>query len=353
MRTIQVTLADDESVQLDPERVYMGEHCAARLAITLPARLCAGFDYYSLCFELMGCGNAIPTGNIYPLGNADENPMAYLDGNVIFCTLPEQLTACSYLRCQVDACKQEDGTCTVREKSAPFMLIFEHSVTGEAAPFFSFALGQLPSLQAQLDKMRETLQIDVLNWDQITGRPAFTPSEDSITAGKPLFLVEPGANDQSAQAATTQFVAQKTAQTLQLAQQTAQNTAHSVASALMQSLEDDVDIITRGMSATNHTIETNGGSVDVFAGGHNRIEIADGVENAQIVIRDDIDETNNFAAAFSFSVRMESETETQVEIVSAAENVIYFQTGFSFAPKQMHEVHVMDSMAATAVWSLE
>ena len=48
MRIIKVVLLDDETVQRDQSVVYMGEHRAAQLQVTLPQRLREGFDYYTL-----------------------------------------------------------------------------------------------------------------------------------------------------------------------------------------------------------------------------------------------------------------------------------------------------------------
>jgi len=161
MRSIKVELREDETAHVTPERVYMGEHCAARLEIELPQRLRAGFDYYTLCFDVMGAGRRVPLGNIYPAGGEGEEGLAYVRDGVIYCLLPDQVTQCSYVRVQAEACAQEDGRCVRLEKSAPFLLAFEDGIAGEGEPLSAFALGHMSELMAQLDHMRQTLRLKV------------------------------------------------------------------------------------------------------------------------------------------------------------------------------------------------
>jgi len=163
MRSIKVELREDETAHVTPERVYMGEHCAARLEIELPRRLCGGFDYYTLCFDVMGAGRGVALGNIYPIGGEGEEPegLAHVQDGVICCLLPDQVTQCSYVRVQVEACAQENGRCVRLEKSAPFLLAFEDGIAGEGEPLSAFALGHMSALMAQLDHMRQTLRLKV------------------------------------------------------------------------------------------------------------------------------------------------------------------------------------------------
>ena len=168
MRSIIVVLREDETAQVTPERVYMGEHCAAQLEITLPERLRGGFDYYTLCFDVMGAGRRVPLGNIYPAAEEEEEAenLAYVREGIIYCLLPEQVTQCSYVRVQVEAHVEENGRCVRLEKSAPFLLAFEDGIAGEGETLSAFALGHMNELMAQLDLMRQTLRLKVEGADE-------------------------------------------------------------------------------------------------------------------------------------------------------------------------------------------
>ena len=170
MRTIKVVLLDDEQAQVIPERVYMGEHRAARLEISLPARLQTGFDYYNLCFDVMGAGKRIPLGNIYEADDPSEFAgLAKMENGEIICELPESLTQCSYLRAQVEACCEENGLCTRLEKSVPFVIAFEDSIAGEGDVLSSLALGHTTKLMAQLDRLRRILRVEVQGAQDVIG----------------------------------------------------------------------------------------------------------------------------------------------------------------------------------------
>ncbi|MCL2194794.1 MAG: hypothetical protein FWB76_02460, partial [Oscillospiraceae bacterium] len=154
MRIIKVVLLDDETVQRDQTIVYMGEHRAVQLQVTLPSRLRNGFDYYTLSFDQMDKGNRVPIGNIYP-GDAG---MAYVQGGTIFCDLPQQLTSGNFVRVQAEAHRQVDGQCVAIEKSASFVLEFEQGIAGQGEPLQAFALGHINELMAQLEAARQTLE---------------------------------------------------------------------------------------------------------------------------------------------------------------------------------------------------
>jgi hypothetical protein len=153
MRNIKVALHNDESVVVKPGTVYMGEHHAVRLEVTLPKRLREDFDFYTLTFDPMDQGNRVPIGNIY---QGDEG-MAYHQNGVIYCTLPAKLTNCSFLRAQVEAHRQSNGECTAIEKSASFTVAFEHGIVGEGDTLQSFALGHITQLMAQIDAAQHLL----------------------------------------------------------------------------------------------------------------------------------------------------------------------------------------------------
>jgi len=153
MRIIKVVLLDDESVQRDQSIVYMGEHRAVQLQVTLPQRLCEGFDYYTLSFDQMDKGHRVPIGNIYP----DEEGLAYYQDGTIYCDLPQPLTNASFVRVQAEAHRQVDGQCVAIEKSASFVLEFEQGIAGQGEPLQSFALGHINELMAQLDAARQLL----------------------------------------------------------------------------------------------------------------------------------------------------------------------------------------------------
>jgi len=162
MRAIKAVLHDDGTALVTPERIYMGEHRAARLEITLPERLREGFDYYNLCFDVMGAGKRIPLGNVYPAGEDDGFAgLAWMENGEIFCELPQSLTQCSYLRAQVEACREENGLCTRLEKSPPFTMAFEDAVAGEGDALSAMALGHMDKLMARLNRMRRTLRVEI------------------------------------------------------------------------------------------------------------------------------------------------------------------------------------------------
>ena len=182
MRVIKVVLLDDEQAQVTPEKVYMGEHRAARLEISLPQRLRTGFDYYTLCFDVMGAGKRVPLGNIYEAGTGGDEPegLAWMKNGEIVCELPESLTQCSFIRVQVEACCEEDGACTRLEKSAPFRIAFEDSIAGEGDALASLALGHMTKLMARLNRMRRTLKIQVQGAQDVIG-PAVQRAEQAAS----------------------------------------------------------------------------------------------------------------------------------------------------------------------------
>jgi len=153
MRNIKVALLEDETVTIDPSYTYMGEHHAVQLEVTLPTRLQTGFAYYTLSFDPMDKGNRVPIGNIYP-GNEGT---AYYQNGVIFCQLPAMVTTCSFVRVQVEAHRQADGQCIAIEKSATFVIQFEHSIVGEGDTLQAFALGHITELMAKIDSALQSL----------------------------------------------------------------------------------------------------------------------------------------------------------------------------------------------------
>ncbi|MDR0531895.1 MAG: hypothetical protein LBG83_07525 [Oscillospiraceae bacterium] len=167
MRVVTVVLREDESALVTPARVYMGEHRAVRMEITLPQRLREGFDYYTIAFDVMGAGRRVPMGNIYAAQESSAEGMAWMQDGVITCDLPDSLTQCSFLRAQVEAHQEEDGRCVKLEKSAPFVLAFEDSIAGEGDALSAFALGHMNELMAQLHELRATLRMKVEGADEV------------------------------------------------------------------------------------------------------------------------------------------------------------------------------------------
>ena len=162
MRAITVVLHDDGTALVTPERIYMGEHRAARLEITLPESLREGFDYYNLCFDVMGAGKRIPLGNVYPSTEEDGFAgLAWMEGGEIFCELPQSLTQCSYFKAQIEACREENGQCTRLEKSPPFTVALEDAVAGEGDALSAMALGHMDKLMARYNRMRRTLRVEL------------------------------------------------------------------------------------------------------------------------------------------------------------------------------------------------
>ncbi|MDR2526046.1 MAG: hypothetical protein LBC83_07720 [Oscillospiraceae bacterium] len=164
MRTVEITLTADESVQMEQPVLYMGEHQAARLAIVLPPRLQADFDYYALCFDLMDRGAQTCTGNIYPGqapgANDPASADAWLEGGTLYCTLPGSVTCGSWLRCQVAAYCQNEGGCTKIERSAPFVLNLTGAVQGDCSQLTPFTAAEAERVLAQLDAAKNNLAVD-------------------------------------------------------------------------------------------------------------------------------------------------------------------------------------------------
>jgi len=208
MRAIKVALLEDEQVQVTPGKVYMGEHRAARLEIALPQRLQEGFDYYNICFDVMGAGKRVPLGNIYEAGAGGEEPagLAWMEAGEILCELPESLTQCSFLRAQVEACCEENGVCTRLEKSVPFVIAFEDSIAGEGDALSALALGHMDKLMARLNRMRRTLRAEIQGVQEAI-EPALLRSEQAAGAAEQ-------AAGEAAQAAAT--AAQKASEALAL-----------------------------------------------------------------------------------------------------------------------------------------
>jgi len=178
MRIIKVALHEDESVVVTPAAVYMGEHRAVRLEITLPQRLQTGFDFYTIAFDVMNAGKRIPLGNIYPKEEGTET-IAWMENGVIFCDLPDSLTHSTFVRGQVEGHREENGTCVLLEKSALFMLRFEDSIAGEGEAVSAFALGHMNELMAQINHMRETLRIKVEGVDDFV-QGGLAEAQDAI-----------------------------------------------------------------------------------------------------------------------------------------------------------------------------
>ncbi|MDR1465173.1 MAG: hypothetical protein LBJ11_07750 [Oscillospiraceae bacterium] len=193
MRSIDILLRDDESVEVSPAVVYMGEHNAAQLRVALPARLREGFDYYALSFDLMDAGKRALTGNIYPAGEegaaGDTLPGAVLADGIILYRLPEQLTAGAYLRGQVEAYRTQDGVCGSLEKSAPFLVSFAGGLAGDAEPLASFALGHMAELQAEIDRLLAALRTEIDLWTEARRR---IPTEDRLFGADGTVTLQPG-----------------------------------------------------------------------------------------------------------------------------------------------------------------
>ena len=184
MRIITVTLREDETAHVTPERVYMGEHCAARLEIQLPQRLREGFAYYTLCFDMMGAGRRVPLGNIYPAAEGEEpEGLAWVREGVIYCLLPGYVTHCSYVRVQVEAHAVENGHCVRLEKSAPFLVAFEDGIAGKGDVLSAFALGHMEELMARIDQMRQTLRLKVEGADEAI-EPLIARAEQAAQAAE-------------------------------------------------------------------------------------------------------------------------------------------------------------------------
>lgn len=308
MRTIQVTLLEDESAAVTPAIVYMGEHNAAKLEVTLPQRLREGFDYYTLCFDQMDCGRRIPLGNIYP----GEEGAAYCKNGVIHCLLPGILTHSSYVRVQVEACKQEDGVCTLLEKSAAFTLAFEDSLAGEADTLQSFALDHMSRLMAEIDAAKDSLA---------TQNSAI---DGSIVAQ--LLEIKGLAEQAAAQATAAAADAEASSERL---------------------AELEIAAGPGGLPVKNITLVA--GSSTATLQPNTRYHISVNNNNATIIL-DDSGCSAEFQQEFSFTAAVTSAYTSTTAVLKYLSGAEIRPGGIVLNPGKTYECSVLDSLALTADW---
>lgn len=294
MRTIEVALLEDESVRVEQPKVYMGEHRAAELAVTLPPRLLGGFDYYSLHFDLMDSGRQVRTANIYPgaepgdpEAEAEDGVTAWLAGDVLHCRLPKALTSGSWLRCQAAACVQAEGKCVRIDKSAPFVIAFEGGGGEDCEQLTPYTLGQVERLLAQLDGVKNKLSID---WESLSG-------------------------------ALKQFVRERLAAAM------------------------------AGCGAGVLTAETDGQLIPVAPGVLWRLEFAPGVTQAALVL-DDSEATPDYAPEFRLRVVPPEQGAPDLSLQCVGGEPVRMPDAFQFKAGRCYELNILDRMALAASWEV-
>ena len=356
MRNIKVALHEDESTTVVPNVVYMGEHHAAQLEITLPQRLRQGFDYYTLSFDQMDKGNRVPLGNIYP-GNEGQ---AYVQNGVIFCTLPEQLTNASFLRAQVEAHRQEGGKMVALEKSALFTVQFEHGLAGQGDTLQSFALGHINKLMAQIDYARERLNEPLMDQELQQLIQQITQTELAAVSDQLSNWAE--STIQAAMQATLDDVAAKIDEALrdlelpvldvaqlEQIQQMIELELAEVSDRLMGFLEDSLQAATSGV-VVQHIAAANNGNVTLMPNIRYRITMQG--PNVSIVL-DDAESAPDFAQEFSFVVQTPASGTPAVNIAYESGKELFPPQNFSVPePGKIYEVSVLDSLALVAQWEV-
>lgn len=338
MRSIKVVLHDDESVQVTPEKVYMGEHRAARLEITLPQRLLGGFAYYNLCFDVMGSGKRVPLGNIYAADEQDaQDPpaIAWMDNGEIVCELPESLTQSSFLRAQVEACMEEDGICTRLEKSAPFVLAFADSIAGEGDALSAFALDNMAKLMAQINRLRRTLRV------QVRG------AQEEIA---PLVAQAQQAAQQAEQAAERAEALGGEAQAQwQQIQNLLQQATSQVSDQLMAWWEEGLQSALSGVCVQHITAGEGATALTLLPGVRYRIAFEPGAERLSVTL-DDTEASAEFAQEFSLAVTMPDDSAPEIELMYLSGEELLLPADFVWTPGGVTELHVLDGLAAASRW---
>ncbi len=291
MRIIEVTLLADESVQVTQPKVYMGEHQAAELAITLPPRLSAGFAYYTLLFDMMDSGRQACTANIYPgepPTDAEESgTCAWLTDGVLHCTLPRTLTTGSWLRCQVAASVQAEGACVRVEKSAPFLIAFEGGGQEGAEQLTPYTFGEVERLLAELDSIKNNLSVD---WEAMSG------ALSSIIEG-------------------------------------------SMAGALA------------GCGAGSLTVEANGQILSLTPGVFWRLQFAPGVQQVEIVL-DDSDVPADFVPEFRLRVIPPAGGAPALYLHYIGGQPVQLPDHFLFRAGRYYEFNILDRLALASSWEV-
>ncbi|MDR3313899.1 MAG: hypothetical protein LBS96_05510 [Oscillospiraceae bacterium] len=289
MRTIEVALLADEAVEIAQPKVYMGEHLAAELAVTLPERLLAGFDYYTLCFDLMDSGRQACTANIYPgAAPAEEGgASAWLAGGVLHCTLPRALTAGSWLRCQVAACVQAEGDCVRMDKSAPFIISFEGGNPADAGLLTPYTAGEVERVLAELDALKSNLVVD---WD-------------------------------------------------------------AMSDALGGILREGMDVAMGGCNTGALTVESDGQLLPVEPGVLWRLEFAPGVSQATLVL-DDSGAAAGYAPEFRLRVTPPETGAPTLSLCYVDGQAVTLPDHFQFRAGRCYELNVLDHVALAASWGV-
>ncbi|MCR4615449.1 MAG: hypothetical protein K5756_04800 [Clostridiales bacterium] len=129
MKNVEISLNSDGSFSCSQDNIYVGEHMAVELAITLPEEMQTGFDSYALRLDPAGMCKVIVVKGIDELSENDE-ANTYISQGVIHCTLPGEFTGTPELFMQAEARREADNHVTYIEKTAVFSVKFEKSLVG-------------------------------------------------------------------------------------------------------------------------------------------------------------------------------------------------------------------------------
>ncbi|MCL2106673.1 MAG: hypothetical protein FWH26_06425 [Oscillospiraceae bacterium] len=306
MRTIEVILHEDDSVEVNPQRVFVGEHHAVRLAVTLSSRLSQEFDFYSISFDLMDQGRKVMTGNIYPSEN--DNAMAYLEQGVLYCALPGKLTACSFLRVQVEAYRQQNGKTVSVEKSRSFTIEFVDLLGGGGEEIYAFALGHMGELMDEIHAMRESLKINVLHWENIAGRPDIPEEVSNATQG--------------------------------------------LKDSLMQWWEEGLEAALSGCAVQQLSVASNGAQLLLLPGLRYHISFEEDVYQVHIKL-DDTEGSPEFAQEYLFVLEPPEEGAAELALTYLSGAPVTLPDNFAPAENRRYEFNVLGSLALAASWEVD
>lgn len=375
MRTIKVVLHDDESAQVTPEKVYMGEHRAARLEVTLPQRMREGFDYYNLCFDVMGTGKRVPLGNIYMAADETQGEqqetagIAWMADGKIICELPESLTQSSYVRVQAEACCEAEGTCTRLEKSVPFVIRFADSIAGQGDALSALALGHMNELMAQLHRMKHTLRAQQEDAKNVLLEAVAQAEQTLLDIGEQVQQQTQALVQTKVDAAVGAAVEASVSAALPAAVGTAVDTA--VTAAVSTALANISSDISTAVSASGDQlmgwwedglqaalsgvcvehIEAGAGDTlcTLSPGVRYHITFAQGAQSLALTL-DDTEASSGFAQEFMLAIALPAQDCPQIETAYLSERSLLFPADFVWQPGHVTELHVLDGFAAASCW---
>ncbi|GEM_PF-4303955 len=129
MKKVEITLNSDGSYTCSQDKIYIGEHMAVELEITLPEDMQTGFESYALCLDPSGMCKKIIISGIKD-AELNESAKARFSEGVIYCALPREFTETPELYMQAEARVESGNSVTYVEKTGIFCVKFDKSIVG-------------------------------------------------------------------------------------------------------------------------------------------------------------------------------------------------------------------------------